>query len=165
MSETLQVVPACDNPRISREQVQEKTQIHCGLHGCTYLKLWLILSLMAQFFSAFIAMLCATAPVSILGTRFGMSIIPFWRPEQFGEPSTFSTSLPQPEQILVPVVGMLSGNSISAVVVSIDYVLKEFVCVSAATTAILLLRVLVVDVFKARTVIRLKYTSPSVPLD
>lgn len=30
----------------------------------------------------------------------------------------------------VPVVGMLSGNSISAIVVSIDYVLKEFVCVS-----------------------------------
>jgi len=62
------------------------------------------------FFSSFIAMLCATAPVSIIGTRFGMSIIPFWRPEQF-----------------VPVVGMLSGNSISAIVVSIDYVLKEFV--------------------------------------
>jgi len=30
----------------------------------------------------------------------------------------------------VPVVGMLSGNSISAIVVSIDYVLKEFVCVT-----------------------------------
>jgi len=29
----------------------------------------------------------------------------------------------------VPVIGMLSGNSISAIVVSIDYVLKEFVCV------------------------------------
>jgi hypothetical protein len=27
----------------------------------------------------------------------------------------------------VPVVGMLFGNSVSAVVVSIDYVLKEFV--------------------------------------
>lgn len=27
----------------------------------------------------------------------------------------------------VPVIGMLSGNSISAIVVSIDYVLKEFV--------------------------------------
>jgi len=39
-----------------------------------------------------------------------MSIVPFWTPEQF-----------------IPVVGMLSGNSISAIVVSIDYVLKEFV--------------------------------------
>ena len=29
----------------------------------------------------------------------------------------------------VPVVGMFSGNSISAIVVSVDYVLKEFVCV------------------------------------
>ncbi|KAF9648719.1 UPF0014-domain-containing protein [Thelephora ganbajun] len=62
------------------------------------------------FFSSFIAMLCATAPVSIIGTRFAMSIIPFWTPEQF-----------------IPIVGMLSGNSISAIVVSIDYVLKEFV--------------------------------------
>ena len=30
----------------------------------------------------------------------------------------------------VPVVGMLCGNSVSAIVVAIDYVLKEFVCVS-----------------------------------
>jgi len=62
------------------------------------------------FFSSFAAMLCATAPVSILGTRFAMSIVPFWTPEHF-----------------IPVVGMFSGNSISAIVVSIDYVLKEFV--------------------------------------
>ena len=33
----------------------------------------------------------------------------------------------------VPVVGMFCGNSISAIVVSIDYVLKEFVCVSGVT--------------------------------
>jgi hypothetical protein len=38
-----------------------------------------------KFFSAFVAMLCATAPVSILGTRFGMSIVPFWTPEQFSK--------------------------------------------------------------------------------
>jgi hypothetical protein len=38
-----------------------------------------------KFFSSFVAMLCATAPVSILGTRFGMSIVPFWTPEQFSE--------------------------------------------------------------------------------
>jgi len=62
------------------------------------------------FFTSFIAMLCSTTPVSIIGTRFGMSIVPFWTPERF-----------------IPVVGMLSGNSISAIVVSIDYVLKEFV--------------------------------------
>ena len=30
-------------------------------------------------------------------------------------------------ELSVPVMGMLSGNSISAIVVSIDYVLKEFV--------------------------------------
>ena len=38
----------------------------------------------------------------------------------------------------VPVVGMLCGNSISAVVVSINYVLKEFVCVSGTTMAVTL---------------------------
>jgi len=63
-----------------------------------------------MFFSSFIAMFCATTPVSIIGTRFAMSIDPFWTPERF-----------------IPVIGMLSGNSISAIVVSVDYVLKEFV--------------------------------------
>lgn len=62
------------------------------------------------FFSAFIAMFCAIFPVAIIGTRFAMAIDPFKTPEQF-----------------IPVVGMLSGNSISSIVVSIDYVLKEFV--------------------------------------
>ena len=65
----------------------------------------------------------------------------------------------------VPVVGMLSGNSISAIVVSIDYVLKEFVYVSAAAAAVLPSQVLVFDTLKVRTVIRLKYTLPSVLLD
>ena len=39
-------------------------------------------------------------------------------------------------RVPVPVVGMLSGNSISAIVVSIDYVLKEFVCVSGVITTV-----------------------------
>ena len=43
-----------------------------------------------KFFSAFVAMLCATAPVSIIGTRFAMSIVPFWTPEQFSERSAVS---------------------------------------------------------------------------
>ena len=36
-----------------------------------------------KFFSSFAAMLCATAPVSVIGTRFAMSIVPFWTPEHF----------------------------------------------------------------------------------
>ena len=79
-------------------------------------------------------------------------------PQQFFQIYDSFTKVP------VPVVGMLSGGSISAIVVSIDYVLKEFVCVSA-TVAILPFQVLVVDVFKARIVIKLKYTLPSVHLD
>jgi len=40
-----------------------------------------------KFFSSFVAMFCAIAPVSIIGTRFAMSIVPFWTPEQFSERS------------------------------------------------------------------------------
>ena len=74
-------------------------------------------------------MLCATAPVSILGTRFAMSIVPFWTPEQFSQSLIILQINRDLTRLLVPVIGMLSGNSISAIVVSIDYVLKEFVCV------------------------------------
>lgn len=118
-----------------------------------------------KFYSSFIAMFCAIVPVSIIGTRFAMSIIPFWTPEHFSKSSAFLTNLWSSDKVLVPVVGMLSGNSISSIVVSIDYVLKEFVCVSAATVAIPLFQLLVVDILKVRTVIRLRYTLPSVLLD
>ena len=91
-----------------------------------------------KFFTAFTAMLCATAPVSILGTRYAMSVIPFWTPEQFSERPylpNMSSNLIKP---LVPIVGMFCGNSISAIVVSIDYVLREFVCVPGAITTVAL---------------------------
>ena len=42
--------------------------------------------LMIKFYTAFVAMFCSTAPVCIIGTRFGMSVVPFWTPEQFSEP-------------------------------------------------------------------------------
>ncbi|KDQ52681.1 hypothetical protein JAAARDRAFT_162520 [Jaapia argillacea MUCL 33604] len=55
-----------------------------------------------------VAMVGSTIPVSVIGTRFAMSVEPFWLPEQF-----------------VPVVGMLCGSTISGIVVSVTYVLKE----------------------------------------
>ena len=42
-----------------------------------------------KFFSTFVTMLRASTPASILGTRFAMSIVPFWTPEQFSERSVF----------------------------------------------------------------------------
>ena len=80
-----------------------------------------------KFFSSFIAMLCATAPVSIIGTRFAMSVDPFWTPERFSERRYLLKINRDLTKFSVPVIGMLSGNSVSAIVVSIDYVLKEFV--------------------------------------
>jgi uncharacterized protein (TIGR00245 family) len=56
----------------------------------------------------FIAMSCSSIPVSILGSRFGMGYEPFWQPAQF-----------------IPTLGMLCGNTISSMTVSITSVLKE----------------------------------------
>ncbi|KAI0080927.1 UPF0014-domain-containing protein [Panus rudis PR-1116 ss-1] len=53
-------------------------------------------------------LLGSTIPVSIIGIRFAMSAEPFWKPEQY-----------------IPVVGMLCGATISGIVISINYVLKE----------------------------------------
>ncbi|CDO70641.1 hypothetical protein BN946_scf184756.g7 [Trametes cinnabarina] len=50
----------------------------------------------------------STIPVSIVGIRFAMDVEPFWKPEQY-----------------IPVVGMLCGATISGIVVSVSYVLKE----------------------------------------
>ncbi|KAL5526352.1 hypothetical protein ACEPAF_8075 [Sanghuangporus sanghuang] len=54
------------------------------------------------------SMLCSTIPVSILGARFAMSIEPFWKPDQY-----------------IPIVGMLCGATISGVVITLNFVLKE----------------------------------------
>ena len=126
MSGGSQVLLAYINPRISRKQVQEKAQIYGGLRERVS-EAPIDGVLAAQFFSAFIAMFCAIIPVAIIGTRFAMSIDPFKTPQQFSEPQ-HPLKLPDGlTKVAVPVVGMLSGNSISSIVVSIDYVLKEFV--------------------------------------
>jgi len=57
----------------------------------------------------FIGMLGSTVPVSIIGARFAMSLDPFWTPTQY-----------------IPILGMLCGSTISGIVVSVTYVLKEF---------------------------------------
>ncbi|KAF4579399.1 hypothetical protein EYR36_001209 [Pleurotus pulmonarius] len=53
-------------------------------------------------------MLVSSIPISIIGARFAMSKNPFWEPSEF-----------------IPIVGMLCGNTISGIVVSVNYLLKE----------------------------------------
>ncbi|KAJ9120738.1 hypothetical protein QFC22_002669 [Naganishia vaughanmartiniae] len=66
-------------------------------------------------------MLSSTIPISIIGTQFAMNQRPFWQPDQF-----------------VPIVGMILGNAISAIGVSMNYVQKEFVQVAPSPSRILL---------------------------
>ncbi|KAJ8088381.1 hypothetical protein PM082_022454 [Marasmius tenuissimus] len=61
-----------------------------------------------MFFSVLVGLLGSTIPISIIGSRFAMSNQEFWTPSQF-----------------IPVVGMLCGATISGVVISLNYVLKE----------------------------------------
>ncbi|EDR01754.1 uncharacterized protein LACBIDRAFT_310538 [Laccaria bicolor S238N-H82] len=61
-----------------------------------------------MFPAVLFAMLGSTIPISILGTKFAMSVDPFWTPIQY-----------------IPIVGMLCGATISGVVVSVSYLLKE----------------------------------------
>ncbi|KAH6913449.1 hypothetical protein BKA70DRAFT_1384245 [Coprinopsis sp. MPI-PUGE-AT-0042] len=53
-------------------------------------------------------MLSSTVPISIIGAHFAMSVQPFWKPTQY-----------------IPLVGMLCGSSISGILVSTSYILKE----------------------------------------
>nr|BAL02929.1 ABC transporter-like protein [Pholiota nameko] len=55
-----------------------------------------------------VGMLGSTIPISIIGSRYTMGIQPFWTPMQY-----------------IPIVGMLCGATISAVVVAVTYILKE----------------------------------------
>ncbi|KAG1841031.1 hypothetical protein DFJ58DRAFT_809356 [Suillus subalutaceus] len=61
-----------------------------------------------MFSCVLFGMLFSTIPVSIIGIRFAMAIEPFWKPEQY-----------------IPIVGMLCGGTISGIVVSVSYVLRE----------------------------------------
>jgi len=61
-----------------------------------------------MFPSVLFGMLGSTVPVSIIGIRFAMAVDPFWKPEQY-----------------IPIVGMLCGSTISGIVVSVSYVLRE----------------------------------------
>ncbi|KAH7912817.1 hypothetical protein BJ138DRAFT_1147476 [Hygrophoropsis aurantiaca] len=61
-----------------------------------------------MFPSVLAGMIGSTLPVSIIGVRFAMTVDPFWKPEQY-----------------IPIVGMLCGGTVSGIVVSVTYVLKE----------------------------------------
>lgn len=61
-----------------------------------------------MFPSVLLSMTTSAIPVSILGTRFAMGYDPFWEPAAY-----------------IPVLGMLCGNTISAIVVSTTSVLRD----------------------------------------
>ncbi|GLB40688.1 putative UPF0014-domain-containing protein [Lyophyllum shimeji] len=61
-----------------------------------------------MFQSVLIGMLSSTIPISIIGTRFAMSVQPFWDPIQY-----------------VPILGMLCGSTISGIVICVNYLLRE----------------------------------------
>ncbi|KAF4562532.1 UPF0014 family protein [Pleurotus pulmonarius] len=62
-----------------------------------------------MFISTLVGLVLSSIPVGVLGSRFAMSNDPFWDPRQF-----------------IPIVGMLCGSTISGVVVSGSYILREF---------------------------------------
>ncbi|CCA73581.1 hypothetical protein PIIN_07533 [Serendipita indica DSM 11827] len=61
-----------------------------------------------MFPTVLVSMMSSAIPVSILGTRFAMGYTPWWQPAAY-----------------IPVVGMLCGNTISAIVVSTTSVLRD----------------------------------------
>jgi len=61
-----------------------------------------------MFLSTLVGMICSSIPLSIIGTRYAMAVDPFWEPAQY-----------------VPIVGMLCGSTVSSIIVSTGYVLKE----------------------------------------
>ncbi|KAF9533992.1 hypothetical protein CPB83DRAFT_873415 [Crepidotus variabilis] len=62
-----------------------------------------------MFPAVLVAMLGSTIPISIIGSKYAMSVEPFWTPIQY-----------------IPIVGMLCGSTISGIVVAVSYILKEF---------------------------------------
>jgi len=61
-----------------------------------------------MFLIVLFAMLVSTVPISTVGAHFAMGVQPFWTPAQY-----------------IPVIGMLCGNAISGVAVTLSYVFKE----------------------------------------
>ncbi|KAK0233949.1 hypothetical protein IW262DRAFT_124467 [Armillaria fumosa] len=61
-----------------------------------------------MFRSVLFGFVGSTIPVSIIGGRYAMSVEPFWVPSQY-----------------IPIVGMMCGSTISGVVISLNYALKE----------------------------------------
>ena len=71
-------------------------------------------------------MLGSTIPVSIIGARYAMDVQPFWKPDQYSMlASTWHHRRVRVDFSVVPIVGMLCGSTISGIVVSVTYVLKE----------------------------------------
>lgn len=82
--------------------------------------------LSAKFPFVLISNIGSTIPVAIIGIRFAMSEETFWKPTQYSMfvPLCVMRSMTF-TYFSVPVVGMLCGNTISGIVVAVNYVLSE----------------------------------------
>lgn len=95
----------------------------------------------SQFPLVLTSLLAGTVPISILGTNFAMGVRPFWLPDQYSErtsgppapslqlpasrPPGPSPRLPSCSRV-VPILGMILGNAISAIGVGVNTVSREF---------------------------------------
>jgi len=79
-----------------------------------------------QFPTVLVAMLGSTIPIAILGSRFAMSVEPFWTPIQFSTSIVSYAHVTCVPIFVVPIVGMLCGATISGMILALSYILKEF---------------------------------------
>lgn len=115
----------CTDKNISYEQITSAVPLYGTIFRFRPL---LLPQCLPQFPAVLLGMLVSTIPVSIIGTRFAMSVEPFWKPIQYSEWKVIGYRL----LIIgcsVPIVGMLCGATISGIVVAINYTLKEMQCV------------------------------------
>ena len=52
-----------------------------------------VLYFVSKFPAVLVAMLGSTVPISIIGTKFAMSVTPFWAPIRFGKVDVMSGSI------------------------------------------------------------------------
>ena len=80
----------------------------------------------SQFLAVLLAMLVSTLPISLITTRFIMTVEPFWQPEQYSEPQVWDCYFVERMTcLIVPIAGMLVGSTISGMMVALTAVLKE----------------------------------------
>ena len=84
-----------------------------------------MLKAIVQFIFVLVSNVASTIPVAVIGIRFAMSEEQFWKPTQYSVSHVRNRLSLTADAYLVPVVGMLCGNTISGIVVAVNYVLAE----------------------------------------